>query len=308
MTVTYDYAGKVVLVTGGTKGIGAGIAAAFLAAGAEVITCARKPPPTPATPFASGSPIAPGLDPSGSTTSGSVIPGSTPSGSAALGSAASGYSDSAVSGLSERLSGSGTLRFVQADVREPDEVDRLIGGLERLDVVVNNAGGSPYAPLEGTSPRLHARIIELNLLAPLLVAQRAHPLLAASGGSVIMIGSSSGTRPSPGTSAYGAAKAGLHHLAACLAAEWAPQVRVNTVVVGLAETSAADDHYGGTAERMYSTIPAGRMALPADVAQACLWLASPSYVTGAQIHVHGGGETPAWQYLASTDKPDGGSH
>ncbi|MFC7588809.1 SDR family NAD(P)-dependent oxidoreductase [Nonomuraea antimicrobica] len=83
---------------------------------------------------------------------------------------------------------------------------------------------------------MHARVIELNLTAPLLVSQRAYPLLAASGGAVIMIGSASGARPSPGTSAYGAAKAGLHHLARCLAAEWAPRVRVNTVVVGLATT------------------------------------------------------------------------
>lgn len=239
MTVTYDYAGKTVLVTGGTKGLGAGIAAAFAAAGADVIVCARKQ--------------------------------------------------------------AGPFPFIQADVRDPGDVERLIGGLSRLDVLVNNAGGSPYAPISGTSPRLHARVIELNLTAPLLVSQAAHPLLAASKGSVVMIGSSSGARPSPGTSAYGAAKAGLHHLSACLAAEWAPDVRVNTVVVGLARTSAADDHYGGAPSRMDAAIPAGRMALPADVAEVCLWLAGPSYVTGAQVLCHGGGEIPAWQYLASGD-------
>ncbi|MFI6601271.1 SDR family oxidoreductase [Nonomuraea sp. NPDC050536] len=234
MTVTYDYAGKVVLVTGGTRGIGAGIATAFRDAGADVIVCGRRP---------------------------ADVPG-----------------------------------FVQADVRDPDDVDRLVGGLERLDVVVNNAGGSPYAPVAGTSPRLHARVIELNLIAPLLVAQRAHPLLAAARGSIIMIGSSSGARPSPGTSAYGAAKAGLHHLAACLAAEWAPDVRVNTVVVGLAE---APGHYGGAT--VESTIPFGRLASPADVASVCLWLASPGYVTGAQVAVHGGGEVPAWRYLTGQE-------
>ncbi|TDE16986.1 SDR family oxidoreductase, partial [Nonomuraea mesophila] len=137
----------------------------------------------------------------------------------------------------------GEIRFVQADVRVPEDVDRLISGFDRLDVVVNNAGGSPYAPLDGTSPRLHARVIDLNLTAPLLVAQRAYPLLAASCGAIVMIGSVSGSRPSPGTAAYGAAKAGLHHLARCLAAEWAPQVRVNTIVVGLTTTAAATTHY-----------------------------------------------------------------
>ncbi|WP_431898578.1 SDR family oxidoreductase [Nonomuraea sp. bgisy101] len=244
--ISYDYTGKVVLVTGGTKGLGLGIARAFAAAGADVIVCARTPP--------AGAPdLGPGA------------------------------------------------RFVQADVREPGDLERLFGGLDRLDVVVNNAGGAPYAMVAGTSSRLHARVIELNLTAPLLVAQRAHPLLAAAGGAVLMIGSTSGTRPSPGTSAYGAAKAGLHHLAACLAAEWAPDVRVNTVVVGLARTENAAEHYNDRIDVINATIPAGRMAEPDDVGEVCLWLAASRYVTGAQVLVHGGGETPAWKWLASDE-------
>jgi NAD(P)-dependent dehydrogenase (short-subunit alcohol dehydrogenase family) len=243
VTVTYDYTGKSVLVTGGTKGIGAGIARAFRDAGADVTVCARTP-----------------------------------------------------------AAGDGRgIRFVRADVRVPDDVERLVAGFERLDVVVNNAGGTPHAPLAGTSPRLHARVIELNLTAPLLVSQCAYPLLAAAEGAIVMIGSASGARPSPGTSAYGAAKAGLHHLARCLAAEWAPLVRVNAVVVGLADTGeSAAGHYGGQGDqRIGATVPAGRMATPADVAQACLWLAAPGYVTGAQVRVDGGGEVPAWSYLAA---------
>ncbi|NUW36838.1 SDR family oxidoreductase [Nonomuraea sp. SMC257] len=244
MTVTYDYAGKVVLVTGGTKGIGAGIARAFQEAGATVVICARTPP-----------------------------------------------------------AGETGAAFVQADVRDPEDVARLISGFDRLDVVVNNAGGSPHAPLDGTSPRLHARVIELNLTAPLLVSQRAYPLLKASGGAVIMIGSASGTRPSPGTSAYGAAKAGLHHLARCLAAEWAPEVRVNSVVVGLAATENAEEHYEGGRAAVEAAIPAGRMATPEDVARVCLWLGGPGYVTGAEVQVHGGGETPAWRWAGRPAAP-----
>ncbi|WP_084959118.1 SDR family oxidoreductase [Thermoactinospora rubra] len=244
MSARYDFTGKVVLVTGGTRGIGAGIARGFAEAGAEVVVCARKEP------------------------------------------------------------GAAAGRFVQADVRDPADVERLVGALDRLDVLVNNAGGSPYAPLAAASPRLHARVVELNLVAPLLLSRAAHPLLAASRGSIVMIGSTSGTRPSPGTSAYGAAKAGLHHLAACLAAEWAPDVRVNTVVVGLAETPDALEHYGGSAERVRATVPAGRLALPEDVADACLWLAGAAYVTGAQILLHGGGETPAWRHAVAPPGPD----
>ena len=93
-------------------------------------------------------------------------------------------------------------------------------------------------------------------------------------------------RPSPGASAYGAAKAGLINLTATLAVEWAPLVRVNCVTAGLLDTGAGDDFYGGPEgmERAAATVPLGRMGTPADVAEACLFLSSPaaSYVIGRQ--------------------------
>jgi NAD(P)-dependent dehydrogenase (short-subunit alcohol dehydrogenase family) len=92
-----------------------------------------------------------------------------------------------------------------------------------VDVLVSNTGGAPPGPAATASPRLHARVVELNLIAPLHVAQAANEVMQGQpeGGSIVMIGSVSGTRPSPGTAAYGAAKAGLHHLVTSLAIEWA---------------------------------------------------------------------------------------
>lgn len=254
MAVAYDFTGRTVLVTGGTRGIGAGIARAFLEAGADVVVCGRKEP---------GPDDLPAVD--------------------------HDYGRRAAS-------------FTPCDVRDPDDAVRLADAViarhGRLDVVVNNAGGSPYALVDDASPRLHQRIIELNLLGPLHVAQAARRVMDT--GSMIMIGSVSGTRPSPGTAAYGAAKAGLHHLAACLAAEWAPRVRVNTLVVGLVESGEDQaEHYGGpeVLARVRATVPSGRLAVPADVARACLYLADEPYVTGSTLTIDGGGEQPAWQHL-----------
>jgi len=197
-----------------------------------------------------------------------------------------------------------TAAFTRADVRDPEQVTRLIAAaVDRfggLDVVVSNVGGAPPAPAATASPRLHARVIELNLIGPLHVAQAANEVMQGQpgGGSIIMIGSVSGTRPSPGTAAYGAAKAGLHHLVTSLAIEWAPQVRVNTVVPGFVATESAAGHYGDAdgVAAVAATVPLRRMATPDDVADACLFLASPraAYVSGASLALHGGGEPPAF--------------
>ena len=150
------------------------------------------------------------------------------------------------------------------------------------------------------SPRFVEAVVGLNLLAPLWCAQSAHKVMAVQedGGSIVNVASVSGLRPSPGASAYGAAKAGLINLTTTLALEWAPLVRVNCVTAGLLDTGAGDDYYGGPGglERVAATVPLGRMGTPEDVAQACLFLASPaaSYVSGANLVLHGGGEWPAY--------------
>ena len=210
--------GRVVLVTGGTRGVGRAIAAAFAADGATVVVCGRTPPE--------------GAD-------------------------------------------AGAAELVAADVRQPDDVARLVEAIVarhgRLDVVVNNAGGSPPADAATASPRFTAALVGLN------------------------IASLSGMRPSPGTAAYGAAKAGLINVTASLAAEFAPKVRVCAVTPGAVDTPELHAQYGEAyVDAVAATVPLGRMGRPDDVAAACLFLASPqaAFVTGSNLVVDGGGDDP----------------
>ncbi|SDD13992.1 SDR family oxidoreductase [Nocardioides lianchengensis] len=186
------------------------------------------------------------------------------------------------------------------DVRDPESVQALVASLDRLDVLVNNAGGAPAVDAATASPRFHERIVGLNLLAPLLVAQAANAVMQQqdSGGTIVNISSISASRPAPTIAAYAAAKAGLDSLTASLAMEWAPRVRVNAIDVGLCRTEQTDDHYGDDASvaTIERTIPLGRMARPEEVGHVAAFLASDlaSYVSGASVACHGGGETPAF--------------
>jgi NAD(P)-dependent dehydrogenase (short-subunit alcohol dehydrogenase family) len=240
-----DFSSRVVLVTGGTKGIGRVIVDQFATAGAAVVACGRNEP--------------------------------------------------------EDLAGAS---FIVCDVRDPEQVDAMVARIVdehgRLDVAVNNAGGAPSADAATASPRFSEAIIRLNLLAPLHVAQAANRVMQEQddGGSIVNIASVSGIRPSPTAAAYGAAKAGLLNLTQTLAVEWAPKVRVNAVTAGLIRTELAGMWYGDeeAIAAVGATVPLGHMGDPADVASACLFLASPraAYISGANIVVHGGGERPAF--------------
>jgi NAD(P)-dependent dehydrogenase (short-subunit alcohol dehydrogenase family) len=200
-------------------------------------------------------------------------------------------------------------QFRAADVRDPEQahrvVDAAVDAFGRLDVLVNNAGGTPNADAATVSPRFVERIVALNLLAPFYVAQPANAVMQRQddGGAIVNIGSVSAHHPAPLSAAYSAAKAGLVQLTRSLALEWAPQVRVNHITVGPILTENAALYYGADGgAAVAQAIPMGRLAVPADVAAACLYLASPlaSYVTGADLAVHGGGEIPG-RFLATQD-------
>jgi NAD(P)-dependent dehydrogenase (short-subunit alcohol dehydrogenase family) len=244
--------GRVVLVTGGVRGVGAGISAVFAGQGATVVTCARR----------------------------------------------------AVEGL--------PYEFHACDVRDDGAVKALIDAIVerhgRIDAVVNNAGGSPYVAAAEASARFSAKIIELNLLAPLSVSQHANAVMQNQdgGGSIVNISSVSSRRPTPGTAAYGAAKAGVDSLTSTLAVEWAPRVRVNSVIVGMVETEQSELFYGDadSVAAVAATIPLRRLAQPADIGWAAAFLSSDaaSYISGATLEVHGGGEPPAYLEASNANR------
>lgn len=189
--------------------------------------------------------------------------------------------------------------FFPGDLREADTCAAVVVAvteqLGAVDILINNAGGSPWSEAATASPRFLTKIVGLNLLSPFFMAQAVHPHMSQHGGVIINVSSVSGLRASPGTAAYGAAKAGLLNLTKTLAVEWAPNIRVCAVSPGLVATADAMAHYPDP-DAIAATVPLNRFATPEDVAEACLYLASDkaSYASGTNIVLDGGGDWPAF--------------
>ncbi len=192
---------------------------------------------------------------------------------------------------------------VPTDVMRSEDLEHLVAAcLERfgrLDVLVNNAGGTMPRPALDTSERYFETALRFNATAAfLLTRMAARPMVDTAGvGAVVNISSRSSDMVQTSFVAYGAAKAALNMLTRNMAAELAPRVRVNAISVGGVATEGlqvvlTDD----TLRRQFEEgTPMHRPGTPEDIACAVLWLASPAgaWVTGKVVQVDGGTEAAA---------------
>ncbi|KAF7723379.1 hypothetical protein EC973_002078 [Apophysomyces ossiformis] len=241
---------KVVLVTGGSRGIGEMIATGFVSAGAKVYITSRS----------------------------------------------ADVCDKVAKELTAR--GPGQCISIPADLQKLDEVNRLVAELSKrekhLDVLINNAGANWAEAIEDYPDQAFEKVINLNLKRIFTLTQACLPLLTATDtlSRVINIGSIDGIRVPPmETYAYGASKAGLHHLTRQMASHLgAKGVTVNAIAPGAFESKMMKVTLDRFGDVIRGNLPLGRIGQPEDIAGTCIYLASRAgeYTTGATLVVDGG--------------------
>jgi 7-alpha-hydroxysteroid dehydrogenase len=183
------------------------------------------------------------------------------------------------------------------DAADPESPAALVAAAKkefgRLDIVVNNVGGTMPTPFMQTTPRFLKDAFSFNVVTAFALTQEATPLLLKSpGASVINITSTMGRVRERGYVAYGTAKAALIHMTHLLAADLAPLIRVNAISPGSIATSALEIVSGSPELKaeLESKTPLGRIGVPEEIAAAALYLASDAaaYVTGKVLDVDGG--------------------
>lgn len=244
----FDMTGRVAVITGAGRGIGAGCARALAEAGADVAIVART--------------------------------------------------QEQLDSVADEVRALGRRALVMAaDVSELDTLNRLVeatvGEYGRLDVVVNNAGGSMPTPLLDTSVRSFEQAFHFNVTTAFALSKAAIPhMLAGDGGSIVNISSAMGRLRDRGFAAYGTAKAALAHLTRLMAIDCSPRVRVNAIAVGSVATSALEVVLTDDAIRneMVEKTPMKRLGDVDDIAIGALYLASDasSFVTGKVLEIDGG--------------------
>ena len=179
-------------------------------------------------------------------------------------------------------------------------IDRAVGELGRLDILVNVVGGAMPGPfLRGTDRQL-AESFEFNVVGPVRMCRAAVPhLLATDGGAIVNITTAMGHLVARGYSTYGTVKAALDHATRLLAADLSPRIRVNAVAPGAIHTDSLEVIMRNPEIRdaIVAATPMRRLGTADDIAAAVLYLCSPAsgYVTGTVLDVDGGIRTPNFQ-------------
>ncbi|MCX8071487.1 MAG: glucose 1-dehydrogenase [Candidatus Binatia bacterium] len=194
---------------------------------------------------------------------------------------------------------------VPCDVNQRSDLERVVQAaldrFGRIDIVVNNAGGTPPCEALYTSERMFEEAFHFNVTSAFVLTRLAvpHMLRTAGGGVVLNISSAAGRFPLAGFVAYSTAKAALSHMTRVLGQEFAPKVRVNAIAVGATETSALVPFLNDEMRaKMEALTPMRRLGTVEDIALAALYLVSPasSWVTGKVFEVDGGTETSNWPF------------
>jgi NAD(P)-dependent dehydrogenase (short-subunit alcohol dehydrogenase family) len=178
---------------------------------------------------------------------------------------------------------------VYCDLGDPEcvrrAVDRAIGELGRIDLLVNNAGFFETLPLESITLKQWDTMLNTNTRGPFLMAQAAHAELKRRQGRIVNIGSLGGLHPWATHGHYCVSKAAVHMLTLTMAKAWAPEITVNCVAPGMIVNGEVDPGY----EHFVEKTPMRRNGTPEDVAAAVLFFATgPRFITGQVLSVDGG--------------------
>ena len=175
---------------------------------------------------------------------------------------------------------------------QAEAIAATIEAFGRLDMLVNNTGINPvYGPVTDVDPVAAAKILAVNVLAPLAWTRQARDAwMGAHGGAIVNIASVAGLHPSPGIGMYGISKAALIRLTTELAVELGPGIRVNAVAPAVVKTKFATALYEGREEQVSAAYPLKRLGVPGDVAGAVAFLLSDdaSWITGQTLVIDGG--------------------